>query len=36
MTGRFGGSLALMPDDSPLLLRDDGTQDVYAVDWLIP
>jgi Tol biopolymer transport system component len=36
MTGRFGGSLALAPDDSPLLLRDAGTQDVYAVDWQIP
>ncbi len=32
-TGRYGGSLALAPDDSPLLLRDAGTQDVYAVDW---
>lgn len=32
-TGQGGGSLALAPDDSPLLLRDTGTQDVYAVDW---
>ncbi|HEY3971389.1 MAG TPA: protein kinase [Candidatus Sulfotelmatobacter sp.] len=32
-TGRYGGSLALTPDDSPLLLRDTGTQDVYSVDW---
>ncbi len=32
-TGQFGGSLALTPDDSPLLLRDRGTQDVYALDW---
>ena len=32
-TGRYGGSLALTPDDSLLLLRDTGTQDVYSVDW---
>jgi eukaryotic-like serine/threonine-protein kinase len=32
-TGRYGGSLSLTPDDSPLLLRDTGTQDVYSVDW---
>jgi serine/threonine protein kinase/Tol biopolymer transport system component len=31
--GRYGGSLALAPDDSILLLRDTGTQDVYSVDW---
>lgn len=35
-TGRYGGSLALAPDDSPLLLRDDGSQDVYALDWKTP
>jgi eukaryotic-like serine/threonine-protein kinase len=35
-TGRYGGGLALTPDDSPLLLRDTGTQDVYAVDWIEP
>lgn len=35
-TGRAGGSLSLMPDDSPLLLRDTGTQDVYALDWITP
>jgi len=34
ITGRYGGSLALTPDDSPLLLRDTGTQDVYSVDWV--
>ena len=31
--GRYGGWLGLAPDDSPLLLRDAGTQDVYALDW---
>ncbi len=31
--GRYGRSLSLAPDDSPLLLRDTGTQDVYSLDW---
>jgi eukaryotic-like serine/threonine-protein kinase len=31
--GRYGGSLTLGPDDSPLLLRDTGSQDVYSIDW---
>ncbi len=35
-TGRYGGSLSLAPDDSPLLLRDTGSQDVYSVDWQSP
>ena len=35
-TGRYGGCLALAPDDSPLLLRDTGSQDVYFVDWEEP
>jgi serine/threonine protein kinase len=34
--GRYGGCLSLTPDDSPLLLRDTGTQDVYSVDWQAP
>jgi serine/threonine protein kinase/Tol biopolymer transport system component len=32
-TGRYGAALSLTPDDSPLLLRDTGFQDVYSVDW---
>jgi len=35
-TGYWGYSLALAPDDSPLLLRNLGTQDVYALDWEAP
>jgi serine/threonine protein kinase/Tol biopolymer transport system component len=35
-TGLWGGSLSLAPDDSPLLLRDRGTQDIYALDWIEP
>jgi serine/threonine protein kinase/Tol biopolymer transport system component len=34
--GQHGGSLALAPDDSPLLLRDVGSRDVYALDWKAP
>jgi eukaryotic-like serine/threonine-protein kinase len=35
-TGRYGTCLMLAPDDSPLLLRDAGSQDVYSVDWEAP
>ncbi len=35
-TGRYGGWLALTPDGSPLLLRNTGTRDVYALDWNAP
>jgi Tol biopolymer transport system component len=34
--GEWGWLLALAPDDSLLLLRDAGTQDVYALDWEEP
>jgi eukaryotic-like serine/threonine-protein kinase len=33
LTGQGGGSPSLSPDGSPLLLRDRGTQDLYALDW---
>ena len=36
VTGQGGGSLSLAPDDYPLLLRDTGTQDVYALDLITP
>ena len=32
-TGRFQWT-GLAPDDSPLLLRDAGTEEIYALDWL--
>ncbi len=35
-TGRYRGWLALAPDDSLLLLREAGTQDVFALDWEKP
>jgi hypothetical protein len=31
-----GPWLGLGPDDAPLLLKDTGTQDVYALDWKAP
>jgi Tol biopolymer transport system component len=35
-TGLGGGSVSVASDGSPLLLRDRGTQDVYALDWIEP
>jgi hypothetical protein len=35
-TGASGSWLGLAPDDSPLLLRDTGTQEIYAPDWEAP
>ncbi len=34
-TGAFGSFwFGLAPDDSPVVLRDTGTQEIYALDWL--
>jgi Tol biopolymer transport system component len=37
-TGTFGsqGGLSLTPDDSPLILRDTGVEEIYALDWEAP
>jgi hypothetical protein len=35
-TGNIGPWLGLGPDDSLLLLKDTGTQDIYALDWEEP
>jgi Tol biopolymer transport system component len=35
-TGFFGPWSGLAPDDSPMLLRDAGTQELYALDWQAP
>jgi len=35
-TGFYTVWLSLAPDDSPLLLRDTGTQEIYALDWQAP
>jgi len=34
-TGYWGIWLGMAPDDSPLLLRDTGTQEIYALDWQV-
>jgi serine/threonine protein kinase/Tol biopolymer transport system component len=33
--GYYGLWLGLAPDDSPLLLRDTGTEEIYALDWQV-
>ena len=35
-TGNLGPWVGLDLDDSPLVLKDEGTQDVYALDWEQP
>jgi len=35
-TGFYTIWLGMAPDDSPLLLRDTGTQEIYALDWQAP
>jgi dipeptidyl aminopeptidase/acylaminoacyl peptidase len=32
----WGSVMTLAPDDSPLFVRDAGTQDIYALDWEAP
>jgi Tol biopolymer transport system component/predicted Ser/Thr protein kinase len=34
--GFYGIWLTLAPDDSPLLLRDTGTEEIYSLDWQAP
>jgi len=36
MTGYWGGWLGLAPDDSPLLLKDTGTQDIVSLEFHEP
>jgi Tol biopolymer transport system component len=35
-TGTFGAWFSLTPDGTPLVLRDVGTQEIYALDWEAP
>ena len=32
----YGWWFGLAPDDSPLVLRDVGTHEIYALDWEAP
>jgi hypothetical protein len=34
--GIVGPWVGIAPDDSPLLLKDIGTQDIYGLDWEEP
>jgi len=36
VNGVFGAFVCWSPDDSPLVLRDIGTQDIYALEWQTP
>ena len=36
LTGYWSRWLGMAPDDSPLLLRDTGTQEIYSLDWQAP
>jgi len=36
LTGYWGMWLGLAPDDSPLLLKDTGSQEIVALDWEAP
>jgi Tol biopolymer transport system component len=36
VNGAFGPFVCWAPDDSPLVLRDIGTQDIYALEWQTP
>lgn len=36
MTGYWGLWLGLAPDDSPLLLKDTGSQEIVALTWQAP
>jgi Tol biopolymer transport system component len=36
VNGVWGSFVCWSPDDSPLVLRDVGTQDIYALEWRAP
>ena len=36
MTGYYGLWLGLTPDDSPLLIKDAGTQEIVSMSWTAP
>jgi len=35
-TGFYGSSLSLTPDDQPVITRDIGSQEIFALDWQTP
>jgi Tol biopolymer transport system component len=34
--GVFGGWVGYAPDDSPVVLRHIGSQEIYALEWMVP
>jgi serine/threonine protein kinase/Tol biopolymer transport system component len=36
LAGFYGVSLTLTPDDQPIMARDIGTQEIFALDWQAP
>lgn len=36
LTGFYGLSLSLSPDDQPIVTRDNGSQEIFAIDWQAP
>jgi len=35
-TGFYGSSLSLTADDQPVITRDIGSQEIFALDWQAP
>jgi hypothetical protein len=35
-TGFYGLSLSLTPDDQPIITRNIGSQEIFALDWQAP
>jgi len=36
MAGFYGSSLSLSPNDEPIITRDTGSQEIFALDWQAP
>ncbi|HET9530144.1 MAG TPA: hypothetical protein VFQ92_07330, partial [Blastocatellia bacterium] len=36
LIGVFGGWIGFAPDDSPVVLRHTGSQEIYALEWIAP
>lgn len=34
LTGFYGTSLSLTPEDQPIVVRDNGSQEIFAIDWV--
>jgi Tol biopolymer transport system component len=36
LAGFYGASLSLTPDNQPIMTRDIGSQEIFALDWQVP